>query len=175
MSNQKLINFLNQELSNFSVMYIKLHRYHWFVQGRHFFHLHKLFEELYTEMAADIDTLAERILAIGGKPLATMSKFLEETTLVEAQADDKENELISQLISDYGQMVRELNETGRKLAEEQQDQPTIDLLNELQGLCKLFCVNDFVTIFLTILKYMFLPARGIGQCWGATRAPSRVL
>lgn len=62
-----------------------------------------------------------------------MSKFLEETTLVEAQADDKENELISQLISDYGQMVRELNETGRKLAEEQQDQPTIDLLNELQG------------------------------------------
>ncbi|PTY77828.1 hypothetical protein B5V89_12630, partial [Heyndrickxia sporothermodurans] len=42
-------------------------------------------------------------------------------------------------------------------------------------LCKLFCVNDFVTIFLTILKYMFLPARGIGQCWGATRAPSRVL
>ncbi|WP_235993123.1 hypothetical protein, partial [Heyndrickxia sporothermodurans] len=44
-----------------------------------------------------------------------------------------------------------------------------------ERLCKLFCVNDFVTIFLTILKYMFLPARGIGQCWGATRAPSRVL
>lgn len=133
MSNQKLINFLNQELSNFSVMYIKLHRYHWFVQGRHFFQLHNKFEELYKEMAEDLDNIAERVLSIGGKPLATMSKFLEETTLFEAQADDKENEIFKQLIKDYGQMITEINDTGRKLAEEQNDQPTVDFLNDIQA------------------------------------------
>ncbi|MBS4172958.1 Dps family protein [Bacillus sp. FJAT-49736] len=133
MSNQKLINFLNQELSNFNVMYVKLHRYHWFVQGRHFYSLHVLFENLYNEMAADLDEVAERILSIGGKPLATMSKYLEETTLVEASADDKENEIISQLIKDYRQMVDEIKNTGVKLAEEVNDNPTVDLLNELQG------------------------------------------
>ncbi|MGE8205784.1 Dps family protein [Heyndrickxia sp. NPDC080065] len=133
MSNQQLVNFLNQELSNFTVMYVKLHRYHWFVQGKHFFQLHSLFENLYNEMAEDLDKIAERVLTIGGKPLATMSKYLEETTLVEAQADDKEKEIMEQLIKDYEQIVREINETGRNLAEEQQDQPTVDLLNDLQG------------------------------------------
>lgn len=131
--NQTLINFLNQELSNFAVMYIKLHRYHWFIQGRHFYSLHELSENLYKEMAADLDTLAERVLAIGGKPLATMHKYIDETTLKEAQADDKENEVISQLTEDYLQMIDEIKNTGVKLGEELNDQPTVDLLNELQG------------------------------------------
>ncbi|WP_186577392.1 Dps family protein [Aquibacillus kalidii] len=131
--NQKLINFLNQELSNFAVLYVKLHRYHWFVQGRHFFKLHEVFEELYNEAAADLDEVAERILAIGGKPLATMSKYLEEKTLFEAQADDKENEIIHQLSQDYKTMIKEIKETGVPLADEINDQPTADLLNDIHG------------------------------------------
>ncbi|MED1201749.1 Dps family protein [Heyndrickxia acidicola] len=133
MSNQSLINFLNQELSNIAVMYIKLHRYHWFIKGKHFFTLHTFFEELYTEMAEDLDVLAERILAIGGKPLATMAKFLDEASLAEAQADDEEKEIFSVLIEDYTQMIKEMKETGFGLAEEANDQPTIDLFNDLQG------------------------------------------
>ena len=128
MSEQKLINFLNQELSNFHVMYVKLHRYHWFIQGRHFFGLHALFEELYNEMAEALDEIAERVLAIGGKPLATMHKFLNETTLKEAQADDKETEIFTQLNEDYGQMVREMNETGLALCAEARDEGTADML-----------------------------------------------
>jgi starvation-inducible DNA-binding protein len=133
LSNQSLINFLNQELSNFAVMYIKLHRYHWFIKGKHFFTLHALFEELYTEMSEDMDVMAERILAIGGKPLATMVKFLDEASLVEAQADDEEQEIFSVLIEDYTKMIKEMKETGTGLAEKANDQPTIDLFNDLQG------------------------------------------
>ncbi|MGE6260776.1 Dps family protein [Heyndrickxia sporothermodurans] len=133
MENQKLINFLNQELSNIAVLYIKLHRYHWFIQGKHSFELHKKFEELYNEMAEDLDKVAERVLAIGGKPLATMIKYLKETTLIEAQADDEESEIIKQLINDFSQIVQEIKGSGRKLAEELDDQPTLDLLNDLQG------------------------------------------
>jgi starvation-inducible DNA-binding protein len=128
MADKKLINFLNQELANFNVMYVKLHRYHWFIQGRHFYTLHKLFEELYNEMAEDLDELAERILAIGGKPLATMSKYLDETTLKEASADDKENEVMRQLNEDYRQMIKEMKETGLTLAQEANDDGTEDML-----------------------------------------------
>jgi starvation-inducible DNA-binding protein len=128
MSEQRLINFLNQELSNFNVMYVKLHRYHWFIQGHHFYRLHALFEELYNEMAENLDEIAERILAIGGKPLATMTKYLDETTLKEAQADDKETEILNQLQADFGQMIKEIKETGIPLAEELHDEGTIDLL-----------------------------------------------
>ena len=131
--NQKLVNFLNQELSNLAVLYVKLHRYHWFVQGRHFFKLHEIFEELYDETAEDLDEVAERILSIGGKPLATMQKYIKEATLEEATADDKETEIITQLSKDYQTMIKEIKETGVPLAEEVDDQPTADLLIELQG------------------------------------------
>ncbi|RDW17763.1 Dps family protein [Oceanobacillus chungangensis] len=133
MENQKLINFLNQLLSNYVVMYIKLHRYHWFIQGRHFFLLHEKFEEMYQEIASDLDEIAERILMIDGKPLATMAKYLKETTLVEANADDKENEIIAQLIEDFEQMISEIHQVGIPLSNEQQDDPSIDLLATLQG------------------------------------------
>src|SRR5690625_68814 len=118
MDNQNLINFLNQLLSNYSVMYVKLHRYHWFVQGRHFFQLHEKFEEMYDMFHEDLDEIAERILMIDGKPLATMSKYLEETTLTEANADDKENEMITQLRKDYEQIISEIRNEGEQLASE---------------------------------------------------------
>ena len=46
-------------------------------KGPQFFTLHEKFEELYTESATHIDEIAERILAIGGKPVATMKEYLE--------------------------------------------------------------------------------------------------
>ncbi|MFC4557204.1 Dps family protein [Virgibacillus kekensis] len=133
MDNQKLINFLNQLLSNYFVIYVKLHRYHWFVQGKHFYQLHKLFEEMYNQKAEEADEIAERILMIDGKPLATMVKYIKETTLEEATADDKEEEMIRQLISDYKQIVEEIKKTGVPEASERNDEPTVDLLNSLQS------------------------------------------
>lgn len=133
MSNQKLIHFLNQELSNFYVLHVKCHRYHWFIQGRHFFDLHALFEGLYNEMEERLDTWAERILAIGGKPLATMTKYLDEATIKEAQADDKETEVIQQLHDDFIQIISEMKEIGLPLAAEEGDLPTEDLMISLMG------------------------------------------
>lgn len=131
--NQKLINYLNQLLSNYFVMYVKLHRYHWFVQGRHFFTLHEKFEEMYEMVASDLDDIAERILSIDGKPLATMAKYLKESTLEEATADDKENEIIDQLISDYEQIINEIKKDGLSLSTELGDEPSSDLLITIQG------------------------------------------
>jgi len=131
--NQKLINSLNQLLSNYFVMYVKLHRYHWFIQGRHFFQLHNVFEDMYNTMAEDLDEIAERVLMIDGKPLATMTKYMKETTLVEATADDKEDEITAQLVEDYRQMITEIKEEGIPLADDLHDEPTVDLLVTLQS------------------------------------------
>lgn len=130
--NQPLINFLNQQVSNFAVLYVKLHRYHWFIQGPHFLGLHQKFEELYELAAEYIDELAERVLAIGGKPLATMSKFLDETTLTEAEADDKEREMLGELHADLMQIAAECKE-GEDLCDEYEDEPSADLLIKLEG------------------------------------------
>ncbi|MGM8213342.1 Dps family protein [Virgibacillus sp. W0430] len=133
MNNQKLIHFLNQLLSNSFVLYVKLHRYHWFIEGRHFFQLHQTFEEMYTAFADDIDEIAERILMINGKPLATMIKYIKEASIEEASADDKESEMILQLTKDYEQLVHEIQHTGLPLATKAEDEPTADLLISLQS------------------------------------------
>lgn len=133
MQNQQLVNFLNQLLSNYFVMYVKLHRYHWYIQGKNFFRLHEKFEEMYDMFNDDLDEIAERILMIGGKPLATMAKYLDETTLTEANADNTEDEMISQLIKDYEQIISEIANEGIKLASEQEDEPTLDMLISFQA------------------------------------------
>ncbi len=130
MDNQRLINFLNQLLSNQFILYVKLHRYHWYIKGKNFFRLHEYFEELYERTSEQFDETAERILMIGGKPLATMSMFLKQGTLEEANADDTEDEMVDQLIKDIDQVAKEIRETGIPLAGEFEDEPTTDMLIE---------------------------------------------
>lgn len=133
MDNKHEVEFLNQLLSNLFVMYVKFHRYHWFIEGQHFFQLHEKFEEIYNLLAADIDEIAERILMINGKPYATMIKYLKEATIEEATADDTEEEIIEQIISDFKQINKEIYEKGIPYASKQHDEPTLDMLIGIQS------------------------------------------
>ncbi|WP_117169638.1 Dps family protein [Paraliobacillus sediminis] len=126
--NKDLIHYLNLELSNVAVLYVKLHRYHWYIKGSQFFTLHAIFEEHYKELANDFDQIAERILAIGGRPFAIMEKYLETTSLKEAQADDEGSEMIRQLIEDYQQISDEIQQKALPQARDYRDKPTEDLL-----------------------------------------------
>ncbi len=131
--NQQLVNFLNQLLSNQFVLYVKLHRYHWFIQGSNFLTLHQQFEHMYLKVAHNIDEIAERILMIDGKPLATMVKYLKESTIEEATADDEEQEIMQQLLQDLLQIIMEIKTQGLPKAVELNDSPTEDLLIGIQG------------------------------------------
>lgn len=57
-----LVDSVNVQVANFTVLYEKLHHYHWFVIGHHFFTLHEKFEELYNEITSTLDEMAERVL-----------------------------------------------------------------------------------------------------------------
>lgn len=117
-------------LSNHFILYVKLHRYHWYIRGKNFFRLHEHFEELYNRSANQFDEVAERIMMIGGQPLATMSMYLKQGTLEEANADDTEEEIIAQLIHDFEKVANEIREIGLALTTEFADEPTNDLLIE---------------------------------------------
>ena len=77
MTQQDVVKELNQQVANWTVAYTKLHNFHWYVKGPNFFSLHEKFEELYNEASQYVDDLAERILAIGGNPVATLKESLE--------------------------------------------------------------------------------------------------
>lgn len=67
-------------------------------------------------------------MTINGKPLATMSMYLKQGTLEEANADDTEAEIISQLIHDFKKIRAEIIQIGLPLTDEFEDEPTNDIL-----------------------------------------------
>ncbi|MFB6366921.1 Dps family protein [Paenibacillus elgii] len=125
--NEQLTALLNNQIANWSVLYVKLHHYHWYVKGPQFFTLHTKFEELYTEAALHVDALAERLLALGGKPVATMSGSLRLATVREAEGEETAEQMVAALVNDFNLIITELK-AGMKYAESVQDETTGDLL-----------------------------------------------
>lgn len=118
---------LNRQIANWSVLYIKLHNYHWYVKGSQFFTLHAKFQELYEEAALHVDEIAERLLAVKGQPIATMGEILKESTIKEASGKENAEQMVDQLISDFTTVIDELKE-GMQAAEEADDETTADML-----------------------------------------------
>jgi starvation-inducible DNA-binding protein len=118
---------MNVQLSNWTVLYVKLHHFHWYVKGPHFPVLHVKFEELYEMAALKLDELAERLLAIEGKPASTMKEFLSLSTIQEANKAQTENDMLSTTIADLTALVEGLEETA-KIAEEAKDDATADVI-----------------------------------------------
>lgn len=80
---KELIEKLNDLLANYQVFYQNTRGFHWNIRGHKFFELHVKFEELYDDLHAKIDEIAERILTLGGTPLHT---FADYTSLSEVKA-----------------------------------------------------------------------------------------
>jgi starvation-inducible DNA-binding protein len=126
MENQ-LVSVLNKQIANWSVLYMKLHNYHWYVKGGQFFTLHAKFEEFYNEAGLHVDELAERLLAIGGNPVATMKECLELSSIREASGSETADEMVQSVINDFSIVIGELKE-GMSLSEEVNDETTGDML-----------------------------------------------
>jgi len=118
---------LNKQIANWSVLYTKLHNYHWYVKGNQFFTLHLKFEELYNEAALHIDELAERVLAIKGKPTATMAEYLRLSSVKEASGSENADAMVKAIASDFTTMTGELKQ-GMDAAEAAGDDTTSDML-----------------------------------------------
>jgi len=123
----ELQQVLNTQISSWNVLYVKLHNYHWYVKGEQFFTLHLKFEELYNEAALHIDELAERLLALGGTPLATMKEYLTNSLVGEAAGTEDSATMVATIVSDFGKLIEHLK-SGMNLAADQGDETTGDML-----------------------------------------------
>ena len=128
----KLSDILNKQVANLNVLYIKLHHFHWYVKGPHFFVLHEKFEELYNEITSHMDEVAERLLTIGGQPYSTMKQYLEQTSLQEAAGNESEEQMVQIIHDDLTMLANELKQ-GMEAAEAQNDQTTADMLLGIQS------------------------------------------
>lgn len=121
---------LNVQVATWSVMYTKLHNFHWYVKGPSFFTLHVKFEELYNEATLHMDEFAERLLALGGKPVATMKEQLELSVVKEATSKENAEQMVDAVVKDYNKIMKSLKK-GMELAAKAGDDMTEDLFNAL--------------------------------------------
>lgn len=124
---EKLFQVLNKQVANLSVLFTKLHHYHWYVEGPQFYQLHEKFEELYDEINELYDEFAERLLMIGGKPVSNLKSYLELTSLKEASGVESAAKMVKHVLDDIKLLNTEMKE-ALVVAEDLGDEVTADLL-----------------------------------------------
>ncbi len=125
---KKVVEHLNKYLANLHVLYTKLHNYHWNVEGRGFFTIHAKLEEIYDGINEEIDAVAERILMLGERPLASLADYLKVADIKEAPSEGiKSEDLAKILLEDFRTLIDSLRE-GIKVAQEVGDEVTVDMM-----------------------------------------------
>jgi starvation-inducible DNA-binding protein len=129
---QGVVELLNRDLSDAYLLLIKTKKYHWDVTGPQFRTLHKLWEEQYTALTESIDSMAERVRALGGYPVGTAAGFLELASIKEhAGGVPLATEMVANLVNDHEQVIRNFREHIDQCSEQFHDEGTADFLTGL--------------------------------------------
>lgn len=120
---------LSRLLADSYTLYLKTHNYHWNVTGPMFNTLHLMFEQQYTELAAAVDEIAERIRALGEIAPGSYREYAKLTSIEEETEVPDAEQMIKQLVAGQEAVIR----TARSIfpmAEAANDEPTADLLTQ---------------------------------------------
>jgi starvation-inducible DNA-binding protein len=120
---------LSRLLADSYTLYLKTHNYHWNVEGPLFNTLHLMFEQQYTELATAVDTIAERIRALGEPAPGSYAAFSKLSTIKEDDSVPAAEVMIANLVKGQEAVVR----TARSIfpaVERANDEPTADLLTQ---------------------------------------------
>lgn len=127
-----VVELLNRDVSDTYLVLIKTKKFHWDVVGPQFRSLHQIWEEHYTALTESIDSIAERVRALGGFPIGTAKGFLENSTIKEQEDNiPLATEMVAQLVDDHEQIIRNLREHVDQCSEEFHDEGTADFLTGL--------------------------------------------
>ncbi|NJL87726.1 MAG: DNA starvation/stationary phase protection protein [Leptolyngbyaceae cyanobacterium SM1_1_3] len=127
-----VIELLNCDLANSYLLVIKTKKYHWDVIGPQFRTLHELWQEQYEAITLSIDAIAERVRMLGGFPVGTADGFLKLATIKEHTNDLPDaTEMVSRLVDDHEQIIRDLRDHVDKCQEDYHDEGTADFLTGL--------------------------------------------
>lgn len=125
-----------QDLSNVHAdafrLTINVQGLHWNVEGPLFYSLHKLTEEQYEDLAESIDTLAERVRALGLLASESLAAYQERSIIDDLPKDTTLKRRVERLIADYERATERLARAV-KTAEEHGDVKTADLLTDRIG------------------------------------------
>jgi starvation-inducible DNA-binding protein len=128
---KELVGILNQQLADTFDLYSQTKQAHWNVKGEDFYSLHKFYDDLAESLENYVDTIAERVTALGGVALGTVRMAAEHSTLDELTTDIVSGiDTLKALIERYAAYAAS-NRQALARAGELGDPTTEDLLTEI--------------------------------------------
>jgi starvation-inducible DNA-binding protein len=126
-----LVELLNARLADAIDLGSQAKYAHWNVKGPNFIALHALFDTIAETLEDQIDTLAERVTALGGRAQGTLAQAARASTLSPYPEDVSEGpahlDVLSRVLADYAAKVR----AASARADELGDADTADLFTGL--------------------------------------------
>jgi starvation-inducible DNA-binding protein len=123
----KVIELLNARLADAIDLGTQIKHAHWNVKGPHFIALHELFDKVAEAVEEQVDTIAERITALGGTARGTLAAVARATSLRPYPEELGEGlahvEALARALADHGAKVRAAIDAASKL----KDADTSDL------------------------------------------------
>lgn len=129
MTNKPVTEALKKVVADTYALQLMTQNYHWNVEGPRFPELHALFETQYTELFAAVDTLAERIRALGEKAPGSFSEFKKLSTISDGDSSLDENGMVRDLYI-ANQSLLQLLKKSLATADKAGDDSTVDLLTQ---------------------------------------------
>jgi len=124
----EVVLHLKKTLSDEYVLFTKLFKFHWNVEGPFFGPLHSLFQGLYEQNFKTVDLVAERIRALGHKAPGTLKEFLDMTRLEENPGVNPQDcYMLEEVFHDLQKIIRELRDDEKKI-EKLNDRVTSNML-----------------------------------------------
>lgn len=101
---------LNHLLANEYVLYTKTWKFHWNIEGKHFYSLHIFLDTHVAQLAKIIDKVAERIRALDVKAAATLTEFSDQSSLSEHPGQNPDDlGMIKLLLKDHEEIIRQMH------------------------------------------------------------------
>jgi starvation-inducible DNA-binding protein len=128
---QQLIDLLNQQLADTFDMVSLVKQAHWNIKGPLFIALHKLFDELADGLLGHVDSLAERVTALGGLAMGTVRMAAGASRLAAYPADLTADLATVEFLADQMAKLAASTRAAADQAESLSDMATNDLFIEV--------------------------------------------
>ncbi len=128
-SSEKIAAELNKLLATYQVFYMNMRGYHWNIKGLSFFQLHEKFEEIYDDLAAKIDEVAERVLTLSVTPSHSFGQYLKDSALEEHTNATTAQECLAGTLKGFKTLIEKQREI-LNLAAAEGDDSTESLMSD---------------------------------------------